>query len=395
MSRSTFKILFYIDKNRVKTDGTTAIKCRITIDGNKKVVSTGLFTKPDEWNPKVESRDLKAFRVKIESQYNTTLKRSGIVSADIIKNSLSDTNSSPEYVLVAGENERERLRLRSAVINSTSSYRDSKQTQLMLREFIESRGFNDMRFKEITHEFGESFKLFLQKDKGHIPNYVNRCLTWLNRLIYTAINQEILITNPIEDVKYVKVIKPEKRHLKMEELQRIMELTMPTWCGEFTRRMFIMTAFTGLAYVDLQALYPRDIKQTSNREYYICTSRTKTDIEAYIPLHPIALQIVNLFNMSDETQPIFPRMLRTNTSKEIKSLALAAGIKTPFSYYAARHSFATLMLDAGVPIESVSKMMGHADISSTQIYGKITDEKISNDMDLLMERRKQLATQIG
>ncbi|MFR9527547.1 MAG: site-specific integrase [Rikenellaceae bacterium] len=391
MGRSTFTILFYIDKNRVKADGTTAIKCRISVDGKKRVTTTGLFTCPDEWNPKNDSRELKAFREKIESEYNTTLKKSGVVSADIIKNSLGGVNSSPEYILVAGENERERLRLRSAEINSTSSYRDSKQTQAVLREFIELRGVKDLQFKEIAHEFGESFKLYLQKEKGYKPNHVNRCMTWLNRLIYTAINQEIIKIHPLEDVKYVKVIKPEHTHITMDELQRIMELPMPTERGEFSRRMFILTAFTGLAYVDLQALYPKEIKRTSKGEHYICISRTKTDVEAFIPLHPIALQIFKLYNLSDESQPIFPQMDRNSTWREVKAFGLAAGVKSTFSYYSARHSFATLMLDAGVPIESVSKMMGHADISSTQVYGKITDEKISNDMDMLMERRKQIA----
>ena len=388
--RSTFRVLFYIDKNRVKADGTTAIKCRISVDGKKNVVSTGLFCKPEEWNPKSESRELKAFRENIEDNYNATLKKSGVVSVELIKNSLGGVNSSPDYILVAGETERERLLLRSAEINSTSSYRESKRTQLVLREFIESRGSKDMLFKDIKHEFGESYKLFLQSDKGYSPNHVNYCLTWLNRLIYTAINQDIIKVNPLEEVKYIKVIKPERTRLTMEELQLIMNLPMYTNQGEFTRRMFILTAFTGLAYVDLQALHPCDIKKTADGEHYICVSRIKTDVEAFIPLHPIALQIIRLYNLGDETQPLFPQMNRNQTWRELKAIGLAAGIKSAFSYYSARHSFATLMLDAGVPIESVSKMMGHADISSTQVYAKITDEKISNDMDMLIERRKEL-----
>ena len=387
--RSTFRILFYIDKSRVKADGTTAIRCRISVDGKKNVVSTGLFCKPEEWNPKKESNELKAFRETIEENYNTTLKQSGVVSVELVKNSLSGVNSSPNYILVAGERERERLRLRSAEINSTSSYRESKQTQFMLGEFIESRGAKDMLFREIKHEFGESYKLYLG-NKGYSPNHVNRCMTWLNRLIYTAINQDVIKVNPIENVKYVKVIKPERTRLTMEELQRILELPMHTHIGEFTRRMFIATAFTGLAYVDLQALHPSDVKRTAKGEYYICISRTKTDVETFVPLHPIVLQIIKLYNLKDEKEPIFPQMNRNQTWREVKAIGFAAGIKRAFSYYSARHSFATLMLDAGVPIESVSRMMGHADISSTQIYAKITDEKISNDMDMLMERRKGL-----
>ena len=388
--RSTFKILFYIDRNRVKADGTTAIKCRISIDGKKSVVSTGLFTKPEEWNPKVESRELQLFREEIEGNYNTALQKSGVVNVELVKINLGDNTQLLEYVLVGGEMERERLLLRSAEINSTSSYRDSKHTQLVLREFIELRGVKDIHFKDINYEFGESYKLFLLKNKEYKPAHVNRCLTWLNRLIYTAINRDVIKVNPIEDMKYVKVMKPERTRITMEELERIMALPMYTPKGEFTRRMFILTAFTGLAYADLQALKPSDIRKTSEGRKYICVSRIKTDVEAYIPLHPIALKIFKLYNLNDESQPIFPQMNRNETWRELKAIGLAAEIKSGFSYYSARHSFATFLLDAGVPIESVSKMMGHADISSTQVYAKITDEKISSDMDMLIERRKTI-----
>lgn len=389
--RSTFKILFYIDKNAVKTDGTTAIKCRLSVDGKKSVMSTGLFCRPEDWNPKNECKGLLQLRENIEQKYTAILKSSGIVTAELLKNSLTCVNSTPDNILVAGERERERLRLRSIEIKSESTYRDSKQTQLALLEFIELRGSKELYFKDITHEFGESFKLHLSSTKGYKPRHVNRCMSWLNRLIYTAINQNILKVNPIDDVKYLKDPRPERRHLTRDEIQRIMDCPMDTVKGEFTRRMFIFTAFTSLAYVDIQNLYPRHICQTSEGEEYIRINRKKTDIESFIPLHPIAKQIIDQYNMSDDTQPIFPQMHRNHTWREIVEIGFAAKIKGRFTYYDSRHSFATMMLDEGISIESVSRMMGHVDISSTQVYAKITDEKISADMDRLMVRRQQIA----
>jgi site-specific recombinase XerD len=219
---------------------------------------------------------------------------------------------------------------------------------------------------------------------------VNHCLCWLNRLVYIAVDQEVLRSNPLEEVEYEKKNPPKLRHITRNELQKIMKTPMPYERQELARRAFIFSAFTGLAFVDVYKLYPHHIGRTTDGRQYIRTKRAKTEVEAFIPLHPAAEQILSLYNTTDDTVPVFPLPSRDQIWFEIHEIGFALGIKENLSYHMSRHSFGTLLLSAGIPIESISKMMGHTNISSTQIYSKVTDDKISEDMDKLMVRRKEV-----
>ena len=391
--RSTFSILYYINRGKVKTDGTTSILCRITIDGKSSVFATGYYCNPKDWNAKTgEVKDARAnnllvgLRSKIETSYSNLLKDVGMVTAEMLKNEITHVATVPVTLLKAGEEERERLRIRSEVIDSTSSYRQSKSSQVYLHEYLLSLGMRDIAFEDITDDFGWGYKLYL-KTKGCGNGHINHCLTWLNRLIYIAVDREILRFNPLADVPYEKKPDYKLKHISRAELQRIMEQPMPERLQELTRRAFIFSAFTGLSYVDVKRLYPSHIGTTADGRKYIRINRKKTDVESFIPLHPVAEQILSLYNTTDDSRPIFPLPKRDMLWYCIHEIGIVAGVKENLSYHASRHSFGTLTLSAGVPIESISKMMGHTNIRTTQGYAKVTDDKISKDMDRLMERR--------
>ncbi len=393
--RSTFKTLFYINRNKVKADGTTAVLCRITIDGKQTVLTTGISCTPDNWNSRTSeikdersNNQLKAFRDRIEQTYESILKEQGVISAEILKNTITEVNSVPTMLLEAGEAERERLRLRSIEINSTSTYRQSKVSQRNLREYLLTLKMKDIAFTDITEEFGEGYKLFL-KSKDYKAGHINHCFTWLNRLIYIAIDREILRYNPIADVPYEKKAPPKLEHISRNELKTIMESPMPDKWQELTRRAFIFSAFTALAYADIKGLYPHHIGKTADGQRFIRINRKKTDVEAFIPLHPVAEQILSLYNTTDDTKPVFPLPNRDQLWYCINEIGFLAGVKGNLSYHQSRHTFGTLLLSAGIPIESISKMMGHTNISTTQTYAKVTDDKISEDMDKLIARRKE------
>ncbi len=393
--RSTFKILFYINKNKVKADGTTAVLCRITVDGKQTVLTTGISCSPDNWNSRTSeikdersNNQLKAFRTRVEQTYENVLKEQGVISAEMLKNAITEINSVPTMLLEAGEAERERLRLRAIEINSTSTYRQSKVSQSNLRGYLLTLKMKDIDFTDITEEFGEGYKLFL-KSKDYKVGHVNHCFTWLNRLIYIAVDRELLRCNPIADVPYEKKAPPKLEHISRNELKTIMENPMPDKWQELTRRAFIFSAFTALAYVDIKGLYPRHIGKTADGQRFIRINRKKTDVEAFIPLHPVAEQILSLYNTTDDTKPVFPLPNRDQLWYCINEIGFLAGVKGNLSYHQSRHTFGTLLLSAGIPIESISKMMGHTNISTTQTYAKVTDDKISEDMDKLIARRKE------
>lgn len=391
--RSTFSILYYINRGKVKADGTTAILCRITIDGKKSVFSTGYYCNPDNWDAKSgEVKETKtnnllaSLRTKIETSYEKMLKETGMVTAEMLKNEITCVATIPTTLMKAGEEERERLRIRSEVIDSTSSYRQSKSSQAYLHEYLLSLGRRDIAFEDITEDFGWGYKLYL-KTKGCRAGHINHCLTWLNRLIYIAVDREIIRFNPLADVSYEKKPDYKLKHISRAELQRIMEQPMPEKRQELTRRIFIFSAFTGLSYVDVKRLYPSHIGITADGRRYIRINRKKTDVESFVPLHPVAERILSLYNTTNDGEPVFPLPNRDSLWFCIHEIGVLAGIKENLSYHASRHSFGTLALSAGVPIESISKMMGHTNIKTTQGYARVTDDKISDDMDRLMERR--------
>ena len=157
---------------------------------------------------------------------------------------------------------------------------------------------------------------------------------------------------------------------------------------ELARRAFIFSTLTGLAYVDIMLLHPHHIGTNADGRRYIRINRKKTKIEAFIPLHPIAERILSLYNTTDDEHPVFPLPNRDALWFEIHELGVIIGKEDNLSYHQSRHSFGTFLISSDIPIESIAKMMGHSNIRTTQGYARITDDKISRDMDKLMERRK-------
>lgn len=349
-TRSTFNILFYINRSKVKADGTTAILCRISIDGKQTVLTTGIYCQPEEWNPRKgelkigdslngnerKNNRLQTFCKRIEQTYEKILREQGVISAELLKNTLLEINKAPTTLLEAGEEERERLRVRSIEIQSTSTYRQSKISQSNLREYLLSLKMKDIAFSEITESFGENYKLYL-KSKDYRSSHINHCFTWLNRLIYIAVDREIIRFNPLADVPYEKKGAPKLQHISRNQLKTIMETPLPDKLQELTRRAFIFSAFTALAYADVKGLYPRHIGKTADGKSYIRTRRKKTDVEAFIPLHPIAEQILSLYNTEDDTKPVFPLPNRNRIWYCINEIGFLAGIKGNLSYHQRRH----------------------------------------------------------
>lgn len=304
--RSTFSILYYINRGKVKTDGTTSILCRITVDGKSSVFATSYYCNPKDWNAKTgEVKDartnnlLVGLRSKIETSYDNLLKDAGMVTAEMLKNEITHVATVPVTLLKAGEEERERLRIRSEVINSTSSYRQSKSSQAYLHEYLLSLGMRDIAFEDITEDFGWSYKLYL-KTKGCGNGHINHCLTWLNRLIYIAVDREILRFNPLADVPYEKKADYKLKHISRAELQRIMEQPMPERLQELTRRAFIFSAFTGLAFTDAEHLRREHIRTDDNGTTWIHKPREKTAVMSRIPLLPYSLALLRKYERDAE-----------------------------------------------------------------------------------------------
>lgn len=397
--RSTFSLLPYINRSKVKADGTTAVLCRITIDGKQTAISTGIYCRPEDWNGRKneiktvrENNRLREYLRLTEEAYDEILKSQGVVSAEILKNYLAGQNLHPVTLLQMGEWERERLKKHSEEIDSTSSYRSSMYYQKYLTDYLVSIGRKDIAFEEVTEDFSKSYKAYLKKCKNFGASQTNKCMCWLNRLLYLAVDREIIRVNPCEDVEYEPKTEARHKYISREEFKKILSTPMYDKRMELTRRAFIFSTLTGLAYVDIMLLHPHHIGTNAEGRRYIRINRKKTKVEAFIPLHPIAEQILSLYNTTDDEKPVFPLPSRDALWFDIHEMGVIIGKEDNLSHHQSRHSFGTFLISADIPIESIAKMMGHSNIRTTQGYAWITDDKISKDMDKLMERRKMEST---
>ena len=404
--RSTFKILFYINRQKTKTDGKTAILCRITIDGKSTAIITGEECLSAEWNAKQGqttdkriNKKLTEFRELVEKTYRDLLTRDGVVSVELIKNRLQGIATNPTTLLAMSKSELQSVRESVGKSKAEGTYQNLYYSDKMLTEFVKDRGNEDISITAITEEMFEEYHFFLKK-REYAASTINRYLCWLSRLMFRAVCRRIIRCNPFENARYEKEEK-KIRFLQKGNVMKLMTMRMNDREAELARLMFVFSCFTGMAIADMENLEYRHIQMSADGQRYIRKERQKTKVEFIVPLHPIAEAIINYCRKeqagNEEQQTVKekgdslvfqPHCSRSVMGKNLSIVGKACGIRQRLSYHVARHTFGTMSLSAGIPIESIAKMMGHASISSTQVYAQVTDSKISEDMDRLIDKYK-------
>ena len=402
--RSTFKILFYINRQKTKADDKTAILCRITIDGKSTAITTGEQCKSSEWNSKQglttdkkTNQRIGEFKELVEKTYQEILIKDGVVSVELLKNRLQGIATMPTTLLAISKAELQSVKECVGKSRAEGTYQNLLYSDKLLTEFVKDKGMTDIVIATITEDLFEEYRFYLKK-RGLVTATINRYLCWLSRLMYRAVSQRIIRCNPFENAKYEKT-EQKIRFLQKSDVAKLMAMTMNDRESELARLMFVFSCFTGLAIADMENLEYRHIQTAADGQRYIRKERQNTKVEFIVQLHPIAEAIINYCRKeqagNEEQQMVKekgdslvfrPHYSRSVMGKNLSIVGKACGIRQRLSYHVASHTFGTMSLSAGIPIESIAKMMGHASISSTQIYAQVTDNKISKDMDRLIRK---------
>ena len=402
--RSTFKILFYINRQKTKADDKTAILCRITIDGKSTAITTGEECKSSEWNSrkglttdKKTNQRIGEFKELVEKTYQEILIKDGVVSVELLKNRLQGIATTPTTLLAMSKAELLSVKVCVGKSRAEGTYQNLLYSDKLLTEFVKDKGMTDIVIATITEDLFEEYRFYLKR-RGLATATMNRYLCWLSRLMYRAVSQRLIRCNPFENAKYEKT-EQKIRFLQKSDVAKLMAMTMNDRESELARLMFVFSCFTGLAIADMENLEYRHIQTAADGQRYIRKERQNTKVEFIVQLHPIAEAIINYCRKeqagNEEQQMVKekgdslvfrPHYSRSVMGKNLSIVGKACGIRQRLSYHVARHTFGTMSLSAGIPIESIAKMMGHASISSTQIYAQVTDNKISKDMDRLIRK---------
>lgn len=399
--RSTFKLLFYLKKNEPKKNGNVPVMGRITIDGTPKSFSTKLDINLNNWDLKhgrvlgkstqALSTNLKLdnLRVRINKIYDDMIKNEGFATSQKVKLSFLGVGVMDDAILKVFKDQNDDFeRMVSKGKRSQSTYGKYKIVFNHLSEFIRERYHrDDMAFRELTSDFIREFDFFLRIDKECTHNTVWVYTMPVIALADLAIKKGLIRQNPFEDYE-ISMEETDRSYLLKEDVEKLMLLKPSKSKYELLKDLFVFSCFTGLSYIDIKKLKWSNIQSFFDGHQWIISRRKKSDVASNVRLMEIPKRIIEKYRGVTRNEYIFPMPSNATCNNHISKLITEADILTEHkvTFHTARHTFATMFLTEGVPLESLSKMMGHKNISTTQIYAKITSQKISKDMDLVSHK---------
>ena len=394
-------VCFQLKKSKMRTDGVCPLYVRCTLSGQRFEVATGFMVLHDNWNEskqlingrtedvKIINNRLEKIRTRIQDIYNQLESIGGSFDVLSIKERFLG-NRKEKGLLEVFDSVVKNIEARLDKDYSTGTLKHYRTTKKRLVEFIKIRTErSDIALSKIDFSFLSSFDVFLKMEKNVMPNTALTYHKHLKKVINTAIAFGYVSHCPYDSFKPTRN-ETNRDFLTLQELTHIQSKKIDISRLDFIRNIFVFASYTGLSYSDIEKLSSNHIQKGSDGNDWIIIDRTKTESRCRIPLLPAAKEVLKKY----ETHPVamlanrlLPIYSNQKMNSYLKELADICGIQKNLSMHVARHTFATsVTLTNGVPLETVSKMLGHTSLKTTQIYARIVDTKISNDMDQLQKK---------
>ncbi|MDL2231481.1 site-specific integrase [Porphyromonadaceae bacterium OttesenSCG-928-L07] len=336
------------------------------------------------------NREINKINLLIHSHYRDILERTGKVTAVEVKNAFQGIASLQKTLLVVFREMMREFQSRIGIDRAQSTYFKYITAYKNLKRFLKEKyNVEDIPLSQLDLAFIEAYDFHLRIERELTSESIVSIIALLQKAVRIALHQNLITYPPFYGYKLAK---PEFqiRSLTAEELERLISTPIKSSSQNFIRDLFVFAAFTGLSYADLKRLTWKDIVTEEDGSLWISMSRQKTDIPFNVKLLDIPIRIIEKYKGITGTgkdDPIFEVLSHRRVSDALKTVAKHCNIETNLSFHRARHCFASqLCLSQGVPIESVSRMMGHRNIQTTQRYARVNNDKIGNDMKLLSQR---------
>lgn len=390
--QSTFRILFYLKRDKQKADGTVPIWCRITIDGQAARFNTKTSLNPDLWDAKAakaigKSKEvdainslLDAINASIHKVYYDLQILENNVNAELVKNRFLGLEVKNQTVLELFKRHNEDIEKQVGINRTKATLQKYEIAYKRVSDFIqEYYHLSDISLKDVNHDFLRNFEVYLVTSCKCGPNTTAKFLQRFRTIIILAKNNGWIQKDPFANFK-IRFQKVDRGYLTQEQIEILMNKDFSLKRLEQVRDIFVFCCYTGLAYIDVSKLRQSNIRKSFDGKLWIMGKREKTGISFNIPLLDIAKEILDKYAGTLPDDKALPVLSNQKMNSYLKEIGTLCGINKELTFHLARHTFATLTLSKGVSIESVSKMLGHSNIKTTQIYAKITDAKVSNDM---------------
>ncbi|WP_118194270.1 site-specific integrase [Albibacterium indicum] len=396
-SANTFGVHFILRMNKAKND-TAPIYVRIAVNGERIEMSLKKKVKVSDWNlsrgiAKTKNTDLKILngfleqvRGALSGYYQEMVMAKKLITPEAIKNmylGITEQKNTLQSLI-----DYHNLHMKEVLAYGTM--KNYYTTERYLKEFVVKQfKKQDIYLSELDYQFITNLEHFLRTyepadhHKSMSNNGVMKHLERFRKMVRLAVKLGWLDKNPFELYK-LKVQKVERGFLTSDELTKIEEKDFTVQRIQYAKDLFVFSCYTGIAYIDVMQLTPENIVLGIDGNRWIKSHREKTDTSIHVPILRQAAEIIGKYQDHPRAVAkgtLFPVISNQKLNSYLKEVADLCGIKKHLTFHLARHTFATTVtLSNGVPIETVSKMLGHTTIRTTQIYAKVIERKVSQDM---------------
>jgi len=399
----SFKLLFYINRSKVSKKGLCPILMRITINGQQTTLRISHSVKPSHWNPslgyckgKIEEHEIinnqiDAFKARAYRKYSEIVAFHDEISAQMLKEAILGINSAKAHTIVnVWTDYNAGIKKLIGKEKSYTTWQKSNTCLTYFKEFLEFEyKKSDMSMKSIRPKHVNDFELYLKLEKECGYNTTVKYLQNFKKIVLIGFRNGWLKINPFADIK-LGLKEVDRPFLTEEELKRIIDKDITIERLRVVRDVFVFSCFTGLAYSDIKKLKKSEVEKSPDGMLWIRTRRVKTNTTTHVPILEVPKAIIDRYVDFEKLEPndkLLPVISNQKTNAYLKEISTISKIDKNITFHIARHTFATTVtLMNGISIESVSKMLGHKNIRTTQHYARIVDSKIANEMQGISDK---------
>ncbi|WPR70377.1 site-specific integrase [Flavobacterium sp. NG2] len=403
---TTVSILFYIKRSKTNNEGVCPIYTRVTIQAKRFEFSTSKYIKPDRWSgegSKVKGTNEEARTINSHLDYlkNQVLeaekrlfKKDIQITSENLKNELFGAGETKRMLIPIFQDHNNKIKELVGKEYAPGTLERYNTSLKHTKEFLQWKyQISDIDITKIDHAFITDYEFWLRSVRNCANNTAVKYIKNFNKIIKLCLANDWLEKNPFANYKS-KVKEVERVYLSEDEIQSIINKDFKTERLSLVRDIFLFSCFTGLAYIDVKNLTKSHISLGIDGEKWIFTHRQKTESASKIPILPVTQMIIDKYEnhpQNNNQEKLLPILSNQKMNAYLKEIAAICEIEKELTFHIARHTFATTVtLTNGVPIESVSKMLGHKNLRTTQHYAKVLDRKVSEDMKILKEKHSSL-----
>ena len=400
--KTKVSILFYAKRAKASVNGLVPIYTRITINGKRIELSSNRFVEISKWSTEAgkikgsseEARSINNHLDLLKSQIRDAemelIHKKIALTTETIKSKLLGVDERARMLVPIFQDHNNKIKElvgKEYAPGTLERYTTSLKHTI---EFMQWKyNISDIDITKIDHAFITDYEFWLRSVRNCANNTAVKYLKNFNKIIKLCLANDWLDKNPFANYKS-KVKEVERVYLTEAEIQSIIEKDFKTERLSLVRDIFLFSCFTGLAYIDVKNLTKAHVSYGIDGEKWIFTHRQKTESASKIPILPVTQMIIDKYENHPQCineDKLLPILSNQKMNAYLKEIAGVCEIEKELTFHIARHTFATTVtLTNGVPIESVSKMLGHKNLRTTQHYAKVLDRKVSDDMKILKEK---------